>query len=119
MSKIILLVEEYEDARLFTQHLLEGYGHEVISVADGYDAVESCKTHPPDLILMDIALPIMDGLAATKAIREAETGSSIPIIAITAHGNHFYERAIAAGCNDLIEKPIDFDVFEYVLKQYL
>ncbi|MEP6903505.1 MAG: response regulator [Actinomycetota bacterium] len=61
----------------------------------------------------------MDGLTATKTIRKSKQGAEIPILAITAHGNQFYEKAIEAGCNDLIEKPVDFDTLKFVLNQYL
>lgn len=99
--------------------LLESYGYEVIEAGDGLQAVETIRDHFPDLIFMDIAMPVMDGLTATKAIRNFKCGVDIPIIAITAHGKQFYNKAIEAGCNDLIEKPVDFDSLETVLKQYL
>ncbi len=99
--------------------IFEDYGYEVIEAADGLQAVETIKNEFPDLILMDISMPVMDGLTATKKIRNFKHGAEIPIIAITAHGNRFYEKAIEAGCNDLIEKPIDFDSLEQVLKRYL
>jgi CheY-like chemotaxis protein len=64
-------------------------------------------------------MPIMDGLTATKAIRRFKQGVNIPIIAITAHGKRLYQKAIDAGCNDLIEKPFDFDSLENMINQYL
>ena len=114
-----MIVEDYEDARLFMRFLLEGYGYEVIEAADGLEAVESLKFKCPDLILMDISMPVMDGITATKTIRNIKEGGEIPIIAVTAHGKLLYQKAIEAGCNDLIEKPIDFEEFETVLNQYL
>ena len=119
MGRKILLVEDYEDTRLFMKFLLESYGYEVTEAVDGLEAIESFKHHFPDLILMDIAMPVMDGLTATKAIRQFKHGAVIPIIAVTAHGKQFYEKAIEAGCNQLISKPIDFDSLEPVLNQYL
>jgi CheY-like chemotaxis protein len=80
--------------------------------------VISAAEQRPDLILMDISMPVMDGLTATKAIRKFES-SNVPIIAITAHGKSFYEQAIKAGCNDLIPKPVDFDMLKPVIEQYL
>jgi CheY-like chemotaxis protein len=68
---------------------------------------------------MDIGMPVMDGLTATKTIRKFKQGAAVPIIAVTAHGKMLYKKAIEAGCNDLIEKPIDFEQFETVLNQYL
>jgi CheY-like chemotaxis protein len=119
MGRTILIVEDYEDARLFMKFLLEGYGYEVIEAADGQEAVESLKYHCPDLILMDVSMPVMDGLTATKAIRTFKEGGDVPIIAVTAHGRGLQKKALEAGCNDLIEKPIDFDEFEMVVHQYL
>ncbi len=119
MKRKILIVEDYEDTRIFMKFLLESYGYQVAEAADGYEAIEAIKDHIPDLILMDIALPVMDGLTATRTIRKFKQGAEVPIIAVTAHGKLLYQKAIEAGCNDLIEKPIDFDEFETVINQYL
>ena len=119
MGRTILIVEDYEDARLFMKFLLEGFGYEVIEAADGSEAVESVKAHVPDLVLMDISMPVMDGIAATRAIRKFVDGGDVPIIAVTAYGKELRKRVLAAGCNAFIEKPIDFDSFETVLLQYL
>ena len=119
MSRTILIVEDYEDARHFMKFLLESYGYQVTEAIDGIEAVE-CITQPlPDLILMDVSMPRMDGLAATKAIRKLDGAAEIPIIAVTAHGKQFYEQAIEAGCNALITKPVDFNNLELLLNQYL
>ena len=119
MQKIILVVEDYEDARSCMKFLIESYGYQVIEAADGLEAIESFKHFFPDLVLMDISMPIMDGLTATKAIRKFEVTAKTPIIAVTAHGKQFYNRAIEAGCNDLIDKPVDFDCLEPFLNLYL
>ena len=119
MRRIILIVEDYEDSRLFLKLLLETNGYEIIEAGDGLEAVETFRKNFPDLILMDISMPLMDGLAATKAIRTTRRGADIPIIAITAYGKRIYKKAIEAGCNDLIEKPVDFDTLEVKIKQYL
>lgn len=71
------------------------------------------------VMIVYLPMPGMNGLTATKTIRIFKQGVKITIIAITAHGSRFYEKAIEAGCNDLIEKPVDFDSLEIVLKQYL
>jgi CheY-like chemotaxis protein len=119
MRRTILVVEDYEDSRFFMKFLLESYGYEVIEAGNGSEAVEIMRDHFADLILMDISMPVMDGLTATKAIRRFNQASEIPIIAVTAYGRRFYNQAIEAGCNDLIEKPFDFDSLETVIKQYL
>lgn len=119
MKRKILIVEDYQDAREFMKFLIEAYGYQVTEAADGLEALKSFKSEFPDLILMDMSMPVMDGIAATKAIRQLKDGALVPIIAITAFGRQFYERAVAAGCNDLIEKPLDLISLEKVLDQYL
>ena len=119
MAKKVLIVEDYEDAREFMKFLLETYGYQVIEAADGIEAVDKVKQQHPDLVLMDISLPMVDGLTATRAIREFDEKAKLPIIAVTAFGKNYYTRAMEAGCNDLIDKPIDFDVLEPILHQYL
>ena len=119
MSRTILIVEDYDDVRHCMKFLIQSYGYKVLEAKDGLEAIESFRHHFPDLVLMDVSLPKVDGLTATKAIRKLDETSKIPIIAVTAHGKEFYERAIKAGCNDLIAKPIDFDNLESFLNHYL
>lgn len=119
MAKVILIVEDYEDTREFMKYLLENHGYQVVEAGDGIEAIERFKKLHPDLILMDVSLPVVDGLTATRAIRESNKGEQIPIIAITAFGNLYLEKAIEAGCNELINKPLDIDSLEKVLKRYL
>ena len=119
MVKKVLIVEDYEDTREFMKILLESYGYKVIEAADGIEAIDRVKQFHPDLILMDISLPVVDGLTATRAIREFDADSKVPIIAVTAFGKNYYKKAIEAGCNDLIDKPVDFDSLEPILKSYL
>ncbi|HEY0458208.1 MAG TPA: response regulator [Pyrinomonadaceae bacterium] len=119
MAKKVLIVEDYEDTREFMKILLESYGYKVIEAADGIEAIDRVKQHHPDLILMDISLPVVDGLTATRAIREFDADYKVPIIAVTAFGKNYYTKAIEAGCNDLIDKPVDFDSLEPILRSYL
>ncbi len=119
MPRTILIVEDYEDVRCCMKYLIESYGYQVIEATDGLEAIDSFRHHFPDLVLMDISMPRMDGLTATKAIRKLNGTDNIPIIAVTAHGKQFYERAIEAGCNALIDKPVDFENLEPLLNQYL
>ncbi len=119
MVKKVLIVEDYEDTREFMKILLESYGYKVIEAADGIEAIDRVKQYHPDLILMDISLPVVDGLTATRAIRSFGVDSKVPIIAVTAFGKNYYNKAIEAGCNDLIDKPVDFDSLEPILRSYL
>ena len=119
MPKTILIVEDFEDSRILLKYLLERPGYEVLEAEDGFKAVEIAKRHIPDLIFMDMALPLINGLSATKIIRQFKETSSIPIIAITASGEFIYPQAIDAGCNDLILKPLDIDKLQPMIEQYL
>lgn len=119
MRRVIMVVEDYEDTRLFMKVLLETYGYNVVEARNGVEALELLEKTSPDLVLMDLSMPLMDGLTATKTIRISEKEEHVPIIAVTAHGKRAYQNAIDAGCDDLLEKPIDFDSLETVLHQYL
>lgn len=119
MKKKILIVEDYEDTRDFMKFLVESYGYLVVEANDGIQAVDRVKQQHPDLILMDISLPLVDGLTATRTIREFDFAAHIPIIAVTAFGKSYHKKAIEAGCDDFIDKPIDFDALEPMLNHYL
>jgi two-component system cell cycle response regulator DivK len=117
-EKTVLIVEAYADVRALMKFLVRRYGYTVIEAADGYEAVEQTKEHCLDLILMDISMPLMDGLEATRIIRTLKGYCNTPIIALTAHDKAFYQRAIHAGCDEVIGKPLDFDVLEDLLKRH-
>jgi CheY-like chemotaxis protein len=119
MKKKVLIVEDYEDSRSFLKFLVESYGYQVFEAADGIEALDSFKKYQPDIVLMDISLPMVNGLITTKAIRECDSTGKVPIIAITSFGKSFYEQAVEAGCNDLISKPLDTDSLESLLSGYL
>ncbi len=119
MTKKVLVVEDYADTRTMMRYLLQHFGYEVLEAADGQEAVETARQNHPDLILMDISMPVMDGLTATQIIRTFEGFAKIPIIAVTAYGKSYYRQAIEAGCDDLINKPLDFDNLQPILEQYL
>ena len=119
MKKKVLIVEDYDEARGFMKFLVESYGYQVVEATDGIEAIDRVRQQHPDLILMDISLPVVDGLTATRTIRELNFAAHIPIIAITAFGKSYHEKAIEAGCDELIDKPIDFDVLEPMLNHYL
>jgi CheY-like chemotaxis protein len=118
MSKKVLIVEDYEDTRSFMKFLLESYGYQVFEAQDGIEALDRVKQHHPDLILMDISLPFVDGLTATRTIRDFEEGAKVPIIAVTAFGKTYHNQSIEAGCNGLLNKPLDFNTLEHFLDQY-
>lgn len=119
MPHTILLVDDSDDTREIMRFLLEALGYEVIEAKDGSEAVERTKDSQPDLILMDIAMPVMDGIEATSRIRELEEGKDIPVIAVTGHTNWYQEEALKAGCNKVMSKPLDHLSLEKVMNQYL
>ncbi len=119
MPYTILVAEDYEDSRMLMKFQLESVGYRVIEAADGYQAVEQTQKEHPDLILMDMSMPSLDGLAATERIRALETKTKLPIIAVTAHGHQYIDRALAVGCNELIGKPVDFELLETMINSYL
>ena len=106
----VLLVEDVEDTRLFMRLELERHGFIVIEAGDGKTAVELAQTEKPQVILMDLALPVMDGFNAAKLIRQAESEKSVPIIAITAHqDDDFRAGARNSGFDAYVTKPIDIN----------
>ena len=119
MVKKVLIVEDYADTRAMMRYLLQNFGYEVIEAADGEEAVNKAKENDVDLILMDISMPIMDGLTATQIIRKFDGFATIPIIAVSAYGKSYYRQAIEAGCDDLINKPLDFNNLQPIIEQYL
>lgn len=119
MKKKVLIVEDYEDSRSLLKFLIESYGYQVIEAEDGFKAVEIVKHQVPDLILMDMALPLINGITATKIIRQFKETSKVPIIALTASGQFIYQQAIEAGCNDLILKPFDVDTLQPIIEYHL
>lgn len=116
----VLLVEDTEDNRFMMRRLLEMAGYRVIEAMNGQEAVKLAKAESPQLILMDLSLPVLDGLAATRLIRKLPDFESIPIIAVSAHDtSDFQSEAIQAGCNSYVTKPIDFNELENLIVQLL
>jgi two-component system, sensor histidine kinase len=108
----ILIAEDSPDIRALIQMLLEAEGHRVLAVADGRAAVAAARDHSPELVLMDLSLPILSGWEAARQIRADPATSAIPIVAVTAHAMHGdRERALAAGCDGFIAKPINEETF--------
>jgi CheY-like chemotaxis protein len=116
----VLVVEDFEDNRFMMRRLLEMSGYQVVEAVNGNQAVETARNERPDLILMDLSLPKLDGLAATRRIRQSDGLDEIPIVAVSAHDtSDFHADALAAGCNEYVTKPIDFDQLESLLKKLL
>jgi CheY-like chemotaxis protein len=109
-SPVVLVVEDFEDNRFMMRRLLEMSGYRVVEAVNGNQAVERAISERPDIILMDLSLPQLDGLAATRRIRAQDGMRKVPIVAVSAHDSaDFHAEALAAGCNEYVTKPIDFD----------
>jgi two-component system, cell cycle response regulator DivK len=120
MSKKVLVVEDNSDNRILITDILESLDYSVEVATDGEEGVRMAGELVPDLILMDLSLPKMDGWTAAGQIKKTSGLENIPIIALTAHamvGDR--ERAIKAGCDDYITKPIDLRALATKLQQYL
>ncbi len=105
----VLVVEDNEMNRDMLSRRLERRGYEVITAVDGEDGVNKAQSESPDMILMDMDLPVLDGWAATRQLKDSPDTQSIPVIALTAHamaGDR--EKAMDAGCDDYDTKPVEF-----------
>jgi CheY-like chemotaxis protein len=112
----VLVVEDHDDTREMLHTLLATWGCRVVEACNGLEAVEAATRERPEMILMDGSLPFLDGLAATRRIRENRLGDQVKILALDGWGTPSYHAAaLAAGCDDSIKKPLDFDQ----LRKYL
>ena len=116
----VLLVEDTEDNRQMMGRLLEMSGFTVVEATNGREAVEIASREHPRIILMDLSLPFIDGLAATRQIRSLPGLSEVPIVAVSAHDSaDFHNEALAAGCDAYITKPIDYSELEEVMRRMM
>ncbi len=106
MSRTVLVIEDQEDNRRIVRDLLSSKGFEIIEATDGLAGVEAAERHRPDLILMDIQLPGIDGYEATRRIKADPALAQIPVIAVTSYAlSGDEQKALAAGCDDYMAKP--------------
>jgi two-component system cell cycle response regulator DivK len=116
----ILIVDDNQDSRELVIKILKGKGHKFCEAIDGEDALEKVAAEQPDLILMDISLPKIDGHEVTRQLKRDEKFASIPVIALTAHAmKGDREKALAAGCEGYISKPINVREFYDRIKVFL
>ena len=120
MSKRILVVEDRPDSRQIIRDMLAGTDYEITEAENGEEALTAIAKQRPDLILMDIQLPIMDGYTATNQIKANPALRSIPIIAVTSYAlASEEEKARAAGCDDYVTKPFSPRQLLAKIRQYL
>lgn len=119
-GQTVLVVEDYDDARELISLWLTTSGYRVIEARDGEEAVEAAGRECPDLVIMDMSLPTLDGLTATQTIRRIERLCDVPVIACSANDvQEWADKALAAGCNEFVSKPVDFSALESALKRLL
>lgn len=119
-EETILIVEDNPANMELATDLLENAGYTVVQATDAEQGIEAARTAPPHLIIMDVGLPGMDGLSASRMLREDATTKDIPIVILTAHAMHGdQEKAFAAGCSGYITKPIDTRSFIKTVSSFI
>jgi len=108
VSQTILLVEDHEDNRIVYSTILEHFGYRVLLAGDGAEGVRMARESSPDLVLMDVSIPVMDGWQATATLKADPATARIPVIALTAHALPAdRERAQEVGCDGYLAKPVE------------
>jgi two-component system cell cycle response regulator DivK len=120
MNSTILYIEDNFDNRMLVRRVLEAEGYRVVEAEDGPEGMEWLRLETPDLVLVDINLPEMDGYEITKRLKQLPSMAGVPVIAMTANvmrGDR--EKTLAAGCDGYIPKPIDIDVLPEDISKFL
>ena len=118
-ERTIMVVEDYDDTRLLLKKGLEGLGYSVLEASNGQEAVDIAAREHLDLILMDLDLPILDGIVATQLIRQ-QSDMRVPIVAVTAYPMSYTRvKAFAEGCDEYMAKPIDMSELARLVNRYL
>jgi CheY-like chemotaxis protein len=116
----ILIAEDHPDNREMLMRRLMRRGYEVHTAENGAEAVEKARTCAPDVILMDISMPIMSGIEATRVLRRTPEGRSVKIVALTAHAmESARQECLEAGCDGFASKPVDFAGLLALIEKYV
>lgn len=119
-QKTVLVVDDYDEVRMVTRRALETFGYRVLEASSGAEAVRVAQTDSPDLILMDLSMPAMDGFATIHQLRKLLGLRDVPIIAVSAHtAREVREDALAAGCRDFIAKPVHIQMLKTAVARNL
>ena len=117
---VILVVDDFDDTRLLLRTWLERKGFEVIEAENGNEAVSQAETNQPSLIIMDLEMPELDGLAATRKIRAVKSLEKVPVLAVSAYGaEQFRDDAIAAGCDEYVSTPFEPEALEKLIRSFV
>jgi CheY-like chemotaxis protein len=113
----ILVVDDFDDTRLLLRTWLQKKGFRVVEAENGNRAIAAAKSSHPDLIIMDVEMPELDGLSATRKIRELKDFAAVPIVAVSAYGaDQYRDHALAAGCNEYVSTPFEPDELERLIR---
>jgi len=113
--RTVLVVDDFDDTRLLLRTWLERRGFRVLEAENGLQAIDQTETELPDLIIMDMQMPGLDGLSATRRIRKSH--DSVPIVAVSAYGaDQYREQALAAGCNEYVSTPFEPATLEGIIR---
>ena len=116
----ILVVDDFDDTRLLLRTWLQKKGFRVVEAENGNRAIAAAESARPDLIIMDVEMPELDGLEATRKIRELQDFASVPILAVSAYGaDQYRDHALAAGCNEYLSTPFEPDELERLIQTLL
>ena len=116
-NPLVLIVEDHADTREMLGILLKIFGYRVMEAADGEQAMSMAEKDHPDLILLDVKIPLLDGLTVARLIRSHPVLNEVPIVVITGMATpQFHREALSAGCNDCLLKPLDFERLRELIK---
>jgi CheY-like chemotaxis protein len=116
-QRTVLVVDDFDDTRLLLRTWFERRGFRVIEAENGVQAIRRAENEAPDLIIMDVQMPQLDGLAATRQIRSVQALRFVPIVAVSAYGaEQFRELALAAGCNEYVSTPFEPATLEGIVR---
>jgi CheY-like chemotaxis protein len=117
---MILVVDDFDDTRLLLRTCLERKGFQVIEAENGIEAVAQAETNLPNLIIMDLEMPELDGLAATRRIRAVKELENVPVLAVSAYGaEQFRDDALAAGCDEYVSTPFEPEALEKLIRSFV
>jgi len=118
--RTILIVDDFDDTRLLLRTWLQKKGYRVVEAENGNRAVAAAESNRPDLIIMDVEMPELDGLAATRKIRALTNFEEVPIVAVSAYGADLYrDHAIAAGCDEYVSTPFEPEELERLIRSLI
>jgi two-component system cell cycle response regulator DivK len=118
--RTILIVDDFDDTRLLLRTWLQKKGYRVVEAENGNRAVAAAESNRPDLIIMDVEMPELDGLAATRKIRKLTNFREVPIVAVSAYGaDQYRDHAIAAGCDEYVSTPFEPEELERLIRSLI